>query len=189
MSEANLLEIPIDIVLLIETSKHVNIDTAKNIGKEIIKIFSESEIARLGLIAFSSESLPIIDLTLEKMKLIRLIKNIPELEGSPDLIKGLKESLEMIRDLSDKITYMKVIIIICSCSTRFQKPLKIFLPLMKAFGMHVIFIVLQSKPPTWLVSIVGKDKIIPVRWNAGPERIALRVFEVLNEMAAKKPFY
>ena len=186
LPESNLLKTPIDIVLLLETSKHVDISLVKNIGKELVKSFIESELSRLGLIVFSSRSLPLIDLTPEKGRVMDLIEKIPELEGPPNLIKGLKESLEMIRESSDRIASLRLIIIVCSCSMRFQKHIRMFLSNLSAFNINPIFVVLQSKLPSWLISIVGKDKIIPIRWNTGPERVALRVLKVIGNFINRR---
>ncbi len=186
LSEPNILGMPIDIVLLLEVSKHVDINVVKSIGKELIKSFRENELSRVGLIAFSSRSLPLMDLTPEKKRVMDLIEKVPELEGPPDLVKGLKESVEMLRDFSDRITFLKLIIVVCSCSTRFQRHLRTLLLNLQTFNIDPVFVVLQTKPPSWLLSIVEKDRVIPVRWNTGPERVALRVLKTVSNLASRK---
>jgi hypothetical protein len=187
--EDNILEVPMDIVLLAEKSSHVDVTAVRRVVEGVSKVLEESEVIRVGLIVFSSDPLPVSDLTLQKGKIIELFDEVPVLPGSPNLVKALNEAIDMFNDFDDPIVLVKFLVIICGCNLRPSKGLRTALRSLELMKVHPLVLVVGSKLPSWLTSVINKEQLMLIRWNTGPERVALRLINMMSKITSRKtPF-
>jgi len=86
----------------------------------------------------------------------------------------------MLNDFRDPLSAVRFLIVVCGCSSRPPKGLKLMLQALRLMKIHLIAVVLGTKPPSWLHQMMDKESLIAVRWNTGPERIALKVLEAMD---------
>jgi hypothetical protein len=183
--EGDILKIPMDIVLLVEKSSHVDVTAVKRVVEGISKALEESEVIRVGLIVFSSNPLPLADLSLQKERIAEIFDEVPVLPGPPNLVRALTEALEMFNDFSDPLVLARFLVIICGCNFRHSKGLRIALRSLDLMNVHPLFLIIGSKIPSWLTSLLNKDQLMLVRWNTGPERVALKLIDAMSRIASK----
>ncbi len=186
MSFTKVLGAPIDVILLAERSRHVDPDLTKRLLENTVKALISSNTLRVGVIVFSSNAMPLIDLTVNKEKVLSALEEIPILSGPPNVIKALSEAIEMFNDFKDPITLARFIVLICGCGGRPPKAFKILLRQLFNLDIQLIIIVLGPRSPTWLSSIVDKSSILTIRWNTTPERVTLKVLESMSGFLEKR---
>jgi hypothetical protein len=164
-----------DVVVVAEKSKGVNIRLAYSIIEEIEK---EARIAdsRLGLVVFSRRPLPLVDLAGSHASVSEAYNTCPILEGRPEPLVGLLEAYEMIEDYRPVLPSKGSIALLWSAAVRPRAPLREAVEAMENHGVSVKIILLKPSPPKWLPRLLGPglepDKVRFVRKTTNIQKLA-----------------
>ncbi len=166
----------IDVVLAVEKSDYIDVYTVEKVVEGFASEAGKNEVARVGLIVYASQALPVLDLTHEIQRIPGAYKEAPLLPGSPNPVPALREAAEMLDDYRDPLTTQSVTVVIWSTKSRPRPSLRLASMQLWSMGFSVAVLLPLQKVPTWIKKYFGESaRVYLLRKTANPYRLGARL--------------
>lgn len=166
----------IDVVLAVEKSNYIDVYTIDKVVEGFASEARKSGEARVGLVVYASQALPILDLTHDVERVPGAYRDAPLLPGPPNPMPALREAAEMLDDYKDPLTTRGFTIVVWSAKSRPRPSLRLASMQHWSMGFSIAVLLPLPKTPTWTKKYFGEGaRIYLLRKTANPYRLGARL--------------
>ncbi len=150
----------IDIVLALEWTKSSDLELTIEFLQNTYALVSKNQFARMGVVLYGKEPLPLIDLVEASAvdKLLSDIRNIPLLQHPAEPALALYEAIEMLEDLYEPISSRRILLLTASFSSRPKISLEDAIVYVRSIdNLNYYIFTTSSRRPRWLLNNIAKE--------------------------------
>jgi hypothetical protein len=166
----------IDIVLAVEKSNYIDVYTVEKVVEGFASEARKTEEARVGLVVYASQALPILDLTHDVDRIPGAYRDAPLLPGPPNPVPALREAAEMLDDYKDPLTTRSSTLVVWSAKSRPRPSLRLASMQHWSMGFSIAVLLPLQKTPMWIKKYFGESaRVYLLRRTANPYRLGARL--------------